>query len=79
VELVTTILPMTAYKIVQVLGVEYWSWMSVEYVGGIILRVQTVREYQTEPLGKVIAAAYLSRIAETNVTTVQEYQTEILL
>jgi hypothetical protein len=69
---------MTAYKIVQVLGVEYWSWMSVGYVGVIILRVQTVRECQTEPLGKVIAAAYLLRIAETNVTIVQVFQTEIL-
>ncbi len=52
--------------------------MSVGYVGVIILRVQTVRECQTERLGKVIAAAYLPRIAETNVTTVQVFQTEIL-
>jgi hypothetical protein len=52
--------------------------MSVGYVGVIILRVQTVRECQTEPLGKVSAAAYLTRIAETNVTTVQECQTEPL-
>jgi hypothetical protein len=50
----------------------------VGYVGVIILRVQTVREYQTEHLGKVIAAAYLLRIAETNVTIVQVFQTEIL-
>jgi hypothetical protein len=69
---------MTVFKIVTVTGVEYWNLTSVAYVGVTILRVQTVQVYPMEPLGKVIAAAYLSRIAETNVTTVREYQTEIL-
>ena len=76
---VTTIQKTIVYRIVQEHGVEYWSLTSVAYVGGITLRVQTVREYQTEPLGKVTADAYLLRIAETNVTTVQVFQTEILL
>ncbi len=52
--------------------------MSVGCVGGCILRVQTVRECQTERVGKVSAAAYLPRIAETNVTTVEVLQTDTL-
>ena len=75
----TTIQKTIAHKTVLELGVEYWSLTSVEYVVVTILRVQIVQVYPTEPLGKVIADAYLSRIAETNVTTVREYQTEILL
>jgi hypothetical protein len=69
---------MTVFKIVTVTGVEYWNLTSVEYVVVTILRVQIVQVFQTEPLGKVIAAAYLTRIAETNVTIVQVFQTEIL-
>jgi predicted transcriptional regulator len=78
VEHVTTIQKTIVYRIVQEHGVEHWSLTSVAYVGVTILRVQTVQVYPMEPLGKVIADVYLSRIAETNVTTVRERQTEIL-